>query len=138
MNVKKVNHKEYLKKFNQISNIIDPGLLFKVDPALDNKLTTYYICNKGAGAVTRISWNTIELKGLIAYSGGGSSIVKHIIKEYNARYNIILDSFISNHKFYSKHGFKVYKAAAYNPVYDPAGLNKNHEGVLYYKLAAAV
>lgn len=137
MNIKRVNYYEYLIKFYELDEHIKPDELFKVDAAAYNKQSIYLTCARGAVCITRISWNTIEIRGLKAYKGGGSLLLQTIIKKFNNRYNIILDSFESNNKFYLKNGFKPVKYDKYNPVYDPDGLNKNKEGVIYYELPAA-
>jgi len=136
--IKTCTYKIYCNKFNDISNIINKDLLFKVNKPDHNNLNTYFIHERGAACITLVNYNTIELRGLIAYNGGGTALLNHIIKRYNKRYNIILDSFISNDKFYKKFNFMIYKHDPYNSKYDPAGLNKNKEGVNYYILEAAV
>ena len=136
MKVYRINHKEYLKEFKYISGLIDPALLFKVDIIESNNkfLTFYNIPYKAVIAVNRITFNTIELKSLISAGGGaGSYLLQYIIKKYSNRFNIILDSFESNNKFYLKNNFIPYKESKYNSIYDPDGLNINKESVIYYK-----
>ena len=138
MNIKRVSYYEYLIKFYELDKNIKPEDLFKVDAAAYNKQSIYLICERGAVCITRISFNTIEVRGLKAYNGGGSLLLQTIIKKFNNRYNIILDSFESNNNFYIKNGFKPIRYDAYDAAYDPEGLNKNKEGVIYYEIKAAV
>ena len=136
MKVLRISYNEYLKQFKYISSLIDPALLFKVDIIESNNkfLTFYNIHNRALIAVNLISLNTIEIKSLISSGGGaGSHILQYVIKKYSNRYNIILDSFKSNNAFYLKNNFIPYKESAYNPLYDPDGLNINKESVIYYK-----
>ena len=130
--VKTCSFKEYIKKYDQIANIINSDLLFKVDPAYN--AFNYYICSRGAAAINLdIDNKNIIINGLIGYNGGGGAVLKHIVNNFkNSKYDIILDSFESNNNFYVKHGFKAYKYSKYDPIYDPLKLNKNHEGVIYY------
>ena len=118
------------------------NILFKVDLIKDHKKEyDYYKHARGVVIVEHLKNNTINIKGLIAYKGGGGALLRYIIKKYSNDYNIILDSFISNDLFYTKNGFKSYKISEYNPVYDPNNYNNNHESVVYYyydKKAAAV
>ena len=138
MNIKRVSYYEYLIKFFELDKNINPEDLFKVDAAAYNKQSIYLTCERGAACVTRISWNTIEIRGLKAYNGGGSFLLQTIIKKFNNKYNIVLDSFESNNNFYIKNGFKPIRYDVYNAAYDPEGLNKNKEGVIYYEIKAAV
>ena len=136
MKVYQIDYKEYLKEFKYISGRIDPALLFKVDIIeSDNKFLTFYnIPGRALIAVNLISLNTIEIKSLISAGGGaGSYILQYVIKKYSNRYNIILDSFESNNKFYLKNNFIPYKESKYNSAFDPDGLNINKESVIYYK-----
>ena len=136
MKVLRINYNEYLKQFKYISGRIDPALLFKVDIIeSDNKFLTFYnIHNKAVIAVNRITFNTIELKSLISSGGGaGSYLLQYVIKLYSNRFNIILDSFESNNKFYLKNNFIPYKESKYNSAFDPDGLNIKKESVIYYK-----
>lgn len=137
MNIKKVSYYEYLIKFYELDKNINPEDLFKVDAAPYNKQSIYLTCARGAVCITRISFNTIEIRGLKAYNGGGSLLLQTIIKKFNNRYNIVLDSFESNNNFYIKNGFEPVKYSEYNAAFDPGGLNKNKEGVIYYELKAA-
>lgn len=143
--IKKINFNEYIKQFKQIAKDHynnDMNILFKVDLIKDHKKEyKYYKHERGAVCIEFIDNKTINIKGLIAYNGGGGALLRYIIKKYSNDYNIILDSFISNDSFYTKNGFKQYKISEYNPVYDPYNYNKNKESVIYYyydKKAAAV
>ena len=136
MKIYSISFRLYQQEFKAIAKKIDKDLLFKVDLLTkDNKLTTYYnIPAEAVCAVTLINFNTIELKSLISSGGGaGSALVQFIIAKYSCRYKIILNSFESNNKFYLKNKFRPYKISAYNPVFDPDGLNKNKESVIFYE-----
>ena len=134
--IKRINYKEYKDQFNYLYNRLDNNNKFKVDLITkDNKFNTYYnIKNICICCVTLNSFNTIELKSLISIKkGSGSILLQYVIKKYSNRFNIILDSFESNNKFYLKNNFIAYKKDQYNKKYDPLGLNKNKESVIYYK-----
>ena len=134
--IKRISYKEYKDQFNYLYNRLDNNNKFKVDLITkDNKFNTYYnIKNICICCVTLNSFNTIELKSLISIKkGSGSILLQYVIKKYSNRFNIILDSFESNNKFYLKNNFIPYKKDAYNKKYDPLNLNKNKESVIYYK-----
>lgn len=134
--IKRISYNEYKDQFNYLYNRLDNNNKFKVDLITkDNKFNTYYnikdicIC-----CITLNSFNTIELKSLISIKKGfGSILIQYVIKKYSNRFNIILDSFESNNKFYLKNNFIPYKKDQYNKKYDPLNLNKNKESVIYYK-----
>jgi len=134
--IKRINYKEYKDQFNYLYNRLDNNNKFKVDQIKKHYNFNVYlnINNIAICCLSRIKYNTIELKSLISIKKGyGSLLLQYVIKNYSKDYNIILDSFESNNKFYLKNNFIPYKKDQYNKKYDPLSLNKNKESVIYYK-----
>ena len=139
--IKNIKYSEYLKQFDYISKQINPTDLFKVDLIeSDNKFLTFYnIPFRSVCAVRYNTFNTIEVLSLISVGdGNGSKLLNYITSIYYPRFKIVLNSFESNNKFYTKNGFKCYKVDLYNPTYDPYELNKNKENVNYYTYGGSI